>query len=976
MSADEVEDIYPLTALQQGFLWHTLADRESGLGIEQPSIVLEGPFQIDVYTQAWQRVIDRHPVLRTGFAWEDLDEPLQIVYRHADVAVDIHDWRELSPSDQQQRLTDQRTEVRRRGFDITVPPLLRIIVTRLGEQTHQVAFSHHHIVLDGWSLLQAIAEAHAYYNALCSGEALDLLPAAPFRDYFVWLKERDPGVDERFWQRVFDGFTRPKPLQLDEVVRSPAASDGEAATHTFNVSAETTDRLRMLARQYMVTLGTLGQGVWAILLSRYTGRDDVTFGTVVAGRPEELPGIAGMLGMFINNLPVRLHVDGQARLIDWLKAVQDQFIDMHDYEHTPLGKIQDWIGVPPRVGLFDTLVAFQNYPVDQALMRPLYGGLETVGARSGIRALYPLTVNIGPRGPELIVTLVYDTRRFDADAVRRVAEHLNGLFEAIATMPDARLDDLPMLSNEDRQVLLKRGEQGYVLDARHRLLPPGVAGDLYVADPARSPVSMMDAPGVPNPFTDRAGAQLYATGQMAVHLPSGGLKLLGPIGSQVTAGSLRVDTSEIEERLAQHPSVRACTVAVFDASNEEAQFLAYVVPSTEEPPPTDELRRYLRTFLPDPFVPSLFRFVPSLSTGPDAENPNGVPSAIGAPRDGIEARLTEIWERVLGLRPIGVHDSFFDLGGTSFMAGRLLDQIDAGIGKRLSLAVLLRSATIARLADEIRGTAIPEGPVRILGFNQQGSRPPLFCAHGPFEYVLYYRYFAQHLGPDQPLYVLRWHVQGSNTLDFKTVGELADAYVNTMRAIQPEGPYYLLGHSFGGFVAYEMARQLDSAGDTIGLLAVLDTGIGEAHGGSGLQSLIEKAHRWIYVFAHLAQHERMAQLKERFRRTFTPRVADTVAQDAATRLTARYRPGAYAGRVTLFWANYVPRPLWGRPDPRDGWSTFAAGGSEVINVPGDHVLILAEPRVHALSNALRDRLLRAQNECRGLPDRPDPVAAG
>jgi surfactin family lipopeptide synthetase C len=444
MTEDGIEDIYPLTALQQGFLWHWLAGTQAGLGVLQMSLALQGPLRLDAYAAAWQQVVDRHPALRTAFAWEDLDEALQIVYEHAKLTVDVRDWRQESSSEQERLLEELRSSERERGFDITAPPLMRVAVARLDDEAYDVTWTYHHLILDGWSVFRAVAEAHALYNVVCGQSAPDLLPAAPFRDYFVWLKDQDRTDEQRFWRDAMAGVTGPGTLQPQGVVRQPIAGAGDARVHRLCLSSRTTDALRALARRQAVTLGAVVQGAWALLLSRYTGQEDVVFGTVVSGRPDELPGVTGMLGMFINNLPVRVRVDGRAPLSAWLQDLHTRLIELRRFEHTPPGKIHEWANISPRVALFDSLVVVQNNRADPALARPLHGGVRITEARGRgqLRTAYPLTLSVGLDGPQLGAELLYDPRRFDAASVGLLAGHLANLLEAMAAEPDARLDDL------------------------------------------------------------------------------------------------------------------------------------------------------------------------------------------------------------------------------------------------------------------------------------------------------------------------------------------------------------------------------------------------------------------------------------------------------------------------------------------------------------------------------------------------------
>lgn len=457
MSSERIEDMYPLSPLQRGMLFHSIYAPESGVYVVQLSCLLHGPLNVPAFRQAWQRVVDRHPILRTAFVWVDLDEPVQVVCRGVGLPWQQQDWRGLSPAAQQQRLAECQQAERVRGFDPSEAPLMRLMLVRLADECYHFLWSHHHALLDGWSLPLILKEVFACYDAAVRGQEPSLEPSRPYRDYIAWLKQQDVSQAETFWRQRLQGFTAPTPLGVkrSSSALSPQAEDyGEQSLH---LSATTTSALQALARQQQVTLNTIVQGAWALLLSRYSGQDDVVFGIVVSGRPAELPGVQAMIGPFINTLPMRVQLKPQMRLDQWLKELQAQQAEMRRYEYSPLMQVQSWSEVPPGTPLFDSLFAFENYPVE-AVLQEQNGDLRVSEVRFIERTNYPLTVVAGP-GRQMPLRVLYEGRWFEADTVRRLLGHLRVVLEGMVVDPHAPLWRVPLLTDDERQQILVQWNQ-------------------------------------------------------------------------------------------------------------------------------------------------------------------------------------------------------------------------------------------------------------------------------------------------------------------------------------------------------------------------------------------------------------------------------------------------------------------------------------------------------------------------------------
>ncbi|MEW6734139.1 MAG: condensation domain-containing protein, partial [Acidobacteriota bacterium] len=366
MKTKKIEDIYPLTPMQQGMLFHTLYAPNSGVYVEQLTCSLHGALNIWAFEQAWQRVMDRHQVLRTAFVWEGVKNPYQVVGREVKVPFSKQDWRGLSKVEQQQRLVESLIEDRNRGFELSKAPLMRMVVIQMSEDSYQFIWSYHHILTDGWCSTILFKEVLAFYQAYSQGLDLQLAESRPYRDYIEWLQRQDMRKAEAYWRKTLKGFTAPTRLLLDN---KNLSNEQSFDIQSLRLSTATTASLRMLTRRHKLTLNTLLEGVWAILLSRYTGETDVIFGATVSGRPPELAGIESMVGLFINTLPVRIQVVGEALLFDWLSQLQAKQVEMRQYEYSPLFEIQKWSEVEPGTPLFETILIFENYPTDLSLQK-------------------------------------------------------------------------------------------------------------------------------------------------------------------------------------------------------------------------------------------------------------------------------------------------------------------------------------------------------------------------------------------------------------------------------------------------------------------------------------------------------------------------------------------------------------------------------------------------------------------------------
>ncbi|WP_437675103.1 amino acid adenylation domain-containing protein [Sorangium sp. So ce131] len=448
----DVEDVVPLSALQQGLLFHSLWEPGTGVYVEQVTCRLLGALDADAFRRAWEAVVEHHGVLRSTFAWEGADEPLQIVRRAgaaAAVELELEDWRGAGAEEQRARLAARIEADRARGFDLARGPLMRLALLRVGDEAHVVLWSHHHLLLDGWSAALVLQDAFAAYDALRAGRAAALPARRRYREYIAWLRERDASAEEPFFRRALSGFGAATALPLERV--PPAEGAGGYGAKTAALSEPATARLVRFAQQHHVTASTLVQAAWALVLSRAARSDDVLFGITVAGRSAPLPGIESMVGLFINTLPLRVAVPPAATVVGWLRDLQATTTELGRHEHTPLAQARAWSAVPAGQPLFESLLVFENYPADPRTQEGL-PGLAVRDVAFADQTNYPLTLGVLPGG-QLQLRLSYDRRRFDEEGATALLGLVEAALRQLVGRPEARVGELSLLGEiEARRV--------------------------------------------------------------------------------------------------------------------------------------------------------------------------------------------------------------------------------------------------------------------------------------------------------------------------------------------------------------------------------------------------------------------------------------------------------------------------------------------------------------------------------------------
>ena len=430
-ASETIAERYALSPLQEGLLFHSLYDQDPTSYFQQFSFAVEGALDLTALRQAWNNAVKRHAILRTAIHWQDQEHPVHVVFRSVDLPWETHDWRALTAERCAEAFDEFLIQDRQRGFRLQTAPLCRCTLIHETDSRLRFCWSSHHLILDGWSTASLLKEVFEDYVSLASTGRLAHASAAPnFREYIEWLHRRPRDENEAFWRTELRGFRAPTRLPV-----TSRHSAGEAIQHaqTLQLDESLTSQLQAIVRTHRLTLNVLLRGVWAILLSRYSGSDDVVFGVTVSGRPPELEGIESMAGVFINTIPVRLRIPAEQSLLSWLGEVHAAQAVMEQHAYSSLIDIQKWSDIPAGTPLFDALMVFENFPVSGP-RNVESGAVDIQDVRSYSESSYPLTLIVVPES-RLGIRLSYDARRFAHKTIEQMLGHITTLLTSFVDEP-------------------------------------------------------------------------------------------------------------------------------------------------------------------------------------------------------------------------------------------------------------------------------------------------------------------------------------------------------------------------------------------------------------------------------------------------------------------------------------------------------------------------------------------------------------
>jgi amino acid adenylation domain-containing protein len=632
-------------------------------------------------------------------------------------------------------------------------------------------------------------------------------------------------------------------------------------------------------------------------------------------------------------------------------------------------------------------------------------------------ALFNLLARENPNAFQTLKTVMFGGEACDPAAVRRVLENnpperLLHVYGPTETTTFATWHHIQTVAEGAQTIPIGRpisNTTAYLVDSNFNPVPAGVPGEIFIGGdglaqgylnrPELSEEKFVSVPASKIsifPQGENQAVKLYRTGDIARYLPDGSIEFIGRKDHQIKLRGFRIELGEIESAINSHPAIKDAVIALKENENEK-KLVAYYVSVEGAAVSTADLREYLKQRLPDYMTPSIFFEVAELALNPNGKiDRHKLPSLeeisfeteteISSAKDELELKLTWIWQKVLGLQTIGVKDNFFELGGHSLLAVRLFSEIEKTFGCQLPLATLFKAPTIEQLAGLIREGGWQSTWGALVPLRPHGTKPPFFCVHAVGGNVLEYNDLANYLDSDQPFYGLQAIGLDGKSEPLTDVEEMAAAYLKEIRQIQPEGPYYLGGRSFGGTVAYEMARQLAEQGEKIALLAIFDS---YPKGWLKLCSEEEaenykKQFLKLRIKRHLENWKQLgmigkaeyflekANYKTRKYKSLLWRLTQKIGvgtkQSVNTTIRdieeinylaiKKYVPKLYSGKVTFFSAREEVCP----EENLTGWQRLAQGGVEVVEVPGDHQTMIKEPHVQDLAQALADSISQSTND--------------
>ncbi len=449
---EEIVKIYALSPMQEGMLYHSITGRGSDVYFEQSIMTIKGELDPEIYEKSYNLLFERYEILRTAFVYKNLQKPRQVVLKDRRHELYIEDISFMERKEMDAYLDDFITSDRKRGFDLFKDALIRTSIFKIGEGVYKLIWDFHHIIMDGWCLGVIINEFFSIYSALKEGREIVLDEVVPYSNYISWLDGQHKEEAINYWKGVLENYEQLATLpKLDKEKKEKDFVRNEVS---FSFDECMTKRLSDLAVKNQVTLSTVLQCLWGILLQRYNNTNDVVYGTVVAGRPSEIPDIEKMAGLFINTIPVRIKCDAEVSFEELIKDVQHNMLSSESYHYSPLGDIQSVTDL--KRGLIDHLLAFENYPVkkDEGNSNESRTGFVIDDVEMVDQANYDFNIVLAPE-KELIVRLIFNADVYDVEFVKAIEGHLKEVASNVVSNPSVKIKDIRILPQKEVEVIEK-----------------------------------------------------------------------------------------------------------------------------------------------------------------------------------------------------------------------------------------------------------------------------------------------------------------------------------------------------------------------------------------------------------------------------------------------------------------------------------------------------------------------------------------
>jgi len=448
----DVKDIYSLSPMQEGMLFHYILDRKSSAYFEQTTFTLRGKINIKAFEKAFNKIIEKYDVLRTIFTYKKTKKPRQIVLKNRESKIYYQDIYHLDKEAKRVFIEKYKEEDREKGFDLERDIPMRISILRISQNAYKIVWSFHHIIMDGWCLGIIIKDFFDIYTKLRKEENIILESVRPYSSYIKWLERQDKEEGISYWEDYLQSY---EGQAVVPKVKRVEVDKHQSKDYTFRLGKELTQGLREMAKRNNVTVNTIFQAAWGALLCRYNNTEDVVFGSVVSGRPPEIPGIEDMVGLFINTVPVRIKCNNEDTFSAMVSRVQREAIKSEKYNYIPLAEMQANSQV--KQDLINHIIAFENYPLDEGINKLSNAdelGFSIGGAENFEQTNYDFVITVMPE-EEIVVKLKYNSLAFDEDCIRRIGSHIFNTLTQVTANPQMKMKDIEILSEEELRKILK-----------------------------------------------------------------------------------------------------------------------------------------------------------------------------------------------------------------------------------------------------------------------------------------------------------------------------------------------------------------------------------------------------------------------------------------------------------------------------------------------------------------------------------------
>ncbi|NFP13414.1 condensation domain-containing protein, partial [Clostridium botulinum] len=450
----EIKNIYSLTPMQMGMLFHALKDKESSSYFEQSILTLKGEIDLNTFERSFNKVIERYDILRTVFVYENVDKPKQIVFKERKTKISYEDISQLSNESKESYIENFISKDKEKGFSLEKDLLIRMSILKVEKDKYEVVWSFHHILMDGWCLNIIMNDFFNIYSQLQEEKSIEIPKVTPYIEYIKWLEDRKKlnNEGEEYWRSYLSCYEDVAGIPIS--TKRHKEEKYELKELKFVINKEKTKKLERIVKTEQVTMNTIIQAVWGILLQRYNNIDDVVFGTVVSGRNADIEGIDRMVGLFINTIPVRIKTESGMSFVELIKEIQKSSLESSKYDYYPLAEIQSKTKLKNE--LINNIVVYENYYIDNSsvnLNEKINKKFIMENMKSREETNYDLNLIIGP-SEELNIKLSYNKKIYDDYIIEKISKQLALIIDTIISNKNILVDEIEIIEEEEKNKIL------------------------------------------------------------------------------------------------------------------------------------------------------------------------------------------------------------------------------------------------------------------------------------------------------------------------------------------------------------------------------------------------------------------------------------------------------------------------------------------------------------------------------------------